>query len=236
VQLRSELSSTFGVELPATVVFNYPNIAALASYISAQLPKEPDVSADAVQTEMPERHATTLETEIQHIVASIVGFEVLPTHPLMEAGLDSLGAVELRQQLGSHFGLEVPVTVMFDYPTTAALAKFISSGLKSRSASEDPATKDVMWQSPVYEAQHQAQTTLAGLSCRYPGLATGLGTFWKAAVEGCNLPEPIPLTRWDIDHWYAPQPTSDKMYVRFGAYVGDIDKFDGQVIVQAVVV
>ena len=46
--------------------------------------------------------------------------------PLMEAGLDSLGAVELRASLEAAFAQEMPATVTFDYPSIAALANFIA--------------------------------------------------------------------------------------------------------------
>lgn len=37
------------------------------------------------------------------------------------------GAVELRNTLVSQFGVELPATATFDYPTVAALAAFIAS-------------------------------------------------------------------------------------------------------------
>ena len=46
--------------------------------------------------------------------------------PLMEAGLDSLGAVELRTSLEAAFSMELPATVTFDYPSITALAKYIA--------------------------------------------------------------------------------------------------------------
>ena len=44
-----------------------------------------------------------------------------------QAGLDSLGAVDLRNAIGMKFGFELPATAAFDYPTAAALADLISA-------------------------------------------------------------------------------------------------------------
>lgn len=47
----------------------------------------------------------------------------------MEAGLDSLGAVELRSALGARFGIEMPATLTFDHPSITALAAYVSANL-----------------------------------------------------------------------------------------------------------
>lgn len=109
VQLRNELSSSFGVELPPTVTFDYPTPAALARFIAGQAagsplhtvpapealapsaaspPTAPEASP-AAQAAAPSTADVT--TAVASIVATVLGAEVALDEPLMAAGLDSLG-------------------------------------------------------------------------------------------------------------------------------------------------
>ena len=45
--------------------------------------------------------------------------------PLMAAGLDSVAATEFGSALTDRFDAEMPQTVLFDYPTIAAVASFV---------------------------------------------------------------------------------------------------------------
>ena len=72
--------------------------------------------------------------KVAGVAQSVLGAPVGEQQPLMEAGLDSLGAVELRNALTSQFGIELPATVTLDYPTVAALADFIATKISSRAA------------------------------------------------------------------------------------------------------
>ena len=48
-----------------------------------------------------------------------------PRQPLNELGLDSLMAVELRNSLGTAVGQPLPATLLFNYPSVAALSAFL---------------------------------------------------------------------------------------------------------------
>ena len=65
--------------------------------------------------------------------------QVASQQPLMEAGLDSLAAVELRNQLASRFSVDLSPTLSFDFPTAAALASHIASKTAASSVETLPA-------------------------------------------------------------------------------------------------
>ena len=54
---------------------------------------------------------------LRGIAEEVVGAAVPDAEPLMAAGLDSLGAVELRTRVQERLGVALPATVAFDYPT-----------------------------------------------------------------------------------------------------------------------
>jgi acyl carrier protein len=68
----------------------------------------------------------TVSAELTAMITELAGITVSATQPLMEAGLDSLAAVELRNAIGAKFGIELPATAMFDYPTLDALSRFVA--------------------------------------------------------------------------------------------------------------
>lgn len=53
--------------------------------------------------------------------------QVADDAPLMAAGLDSLGAVELKNMLERDLGTTLPATLTIDHPTAAALTGYIAS-------------------------------------------------------------------------------------------------------------
>ncbi len=50
---------------------------------------------------------------------------------LFDLGLDSLGAVELRNRVGRELGLKLRSTLLFDYPNVAALSEYLADQIES---------------------------------------------------------------------------------------------------------
>ena len=112
---------------------------------------------------------------VRAAVARALGFPVADDRaPLMDSGLDSMAAVSLRAGLAAVLSLEsggsdgsgsggketlgedsLPVTVAFDYPTTAALTDFLVSLLSSSSASSS--SSSFSSSSPSSESNQQKE-------------------------------------------------------------------------------
>ena len=77
-----------------------------------------------------ERAAIALE-ELRGQIATVLGHssgqDIDPGRPFQELGFDSLSAVELRNRLAAASGMRLPPTLVFDYPTPAALAGYLAA-------------------------------------------------------------------------------------------------------------
>ena len=87
-------------------------------------------------------------------VQSVLGHKAAAQDSLMEVGLDSLGAVELRNALSQSFEVELPVTFTFDYPTPQAMAGYVA-GLKGMTA--DKRAGQVQLHQQPHDDQRQLQ-------------------------------------------------------------------------------
>ena len=59
---------------------------------------------------------------------------------IIQAGVDSLAAVELRNSLSSMFAISLPATLIFDYPTIAAISSFVREMLLQK-GNQKPSSK-----------------------------------------------------------------------------------------------
>ncbi|MGW4775012.1 SDR family NAD(P)-dependent oxidoreductase, partial [Nocardia sp. NPDC004278] len=111
-------------------------------------------------------------------VAAVLGHEgptaVDPDRAFRDLGFDSLSAVEVRNRLKSVTGLTLPATLVFDYPSSAVLARHLrtlTSGDVSRHAIPAAVTAGV--DEPV---------AIVGMGCRYPGGVGSPGDLWRVVA------------------------------------------------------
>lgn len=184
VELRNRISRATGLSLPASILFDYPTLDALAGHVLAQLrlASRPSIHEDkeagldtrspargsriaAVELEMlastlgaalPSERKAICEAALAQVCARIMELpaDVRVPHdaPLMEAGLDSLMAVEMRNRVSRSTGLRLAASILFDYPTLDALAEHVVAQLnvqqaaQGRVATEDGAThREASW-------------------------------------------------------------------------------------------
>ncbi|PSB21039.1 short-chain dehydrogenase [filamentous cyanobacterium CCP2] len=67
---------------------------------------------------------------------------------------------------------------------------------------------------------------IIGIGCRFPG-ANHPAAFWQLLQKGTDAITEVPIDRWDVDHYYDPEPGKPgKMYTRWGGFLDQVDQFD----------
>lgn len=68
--------------------------------------------------------------------------EIASDQPLMDVGLDSLGAVELRDAAAAAFDIQLPATAALDHPTLESLAALVAARLAAAAAAAENTVPD----------------------------------------------------------------------------------------------
>jgi len=121
-------------------------------------------------------------TEIEKVAFDIVqtvsgGMQGLSVDSsLMEAGVDSLMAVELRNALQSKLGrFRLPTTALIDYPSIAKLARYIEGELFPEG--KVPSTHGA---GNVSTGEAGGALAVVGISGHFPGCDGTISSFWES--------------------------------------------------------
>ena len=202
-------------------------VAQPASSVPARLSRPgPGGSLARALRDMPEgeREAALVKLVVTHTAGALGhtgGSELAEDREFKALGIDSLTAVELRNRLGAALGTRLPATLVFDYPTPGALARFLGRELAGDAPPAAPA---------VVRSYDDAGDPIAivGMACRFPGGVASPEDLWRLVAEGRDAIGAFPTDRgWDLAALYHPDADHPgTTYVREGGFLHDAAEFD----------
>ncbi|MET9701352.1 beta-ketoacyl synthase N-terminal-like domain-containing protein, partial [Streptomyces sp. NPDC006529] len=158
-------------------------------------------------------------------VAAVLGHDgveaVGAERAFKELGFDSLSAVDLRNRLGAATALQLPTTLVYDYPTASALAEYLRGELTGAAPEADTSSDRAV-------AADEDPIAIVAMSCRFPGGVRTPEQLWQLLSEGTDAVAEFPADRgWDLDRLYAAAPDQPgTSYTREGGFVYDAADFD----------
>ncbi|MEV1293654.1 type I polyketide synthase [Pseudonocardia sp. NPDC049635] len=207
--------------------FPLPGSGAPATAASAPQPAQAPHSRTGTESgpSTADRPAATYSTgqvlrRLLGELAVVLGHEgptaIDPDRAFVEAGLDSLGAVELRDRLSAALGVTLPSGVVFENPTPRLLARRIH-GADDRT--DLPCTPG--------SAADDDPVVIVGAAGRWPGADCPTELF-QLAVDGVDRIGPFPTDRgWDLAALHRSDPAATGgSYVAGGGFLDDVARFD----------
>ncbi|WP_280298696.1 type I polyketide synthase [Nocardia neocaledoniensis] len=156
-------------------------------------------------------------------IAAVLGHEntsaVTADRAFTELGFDSISAVEFRNALKAATGLALPATLVFDYPTPQALARYLADEFAGTSHDAEVTAVRAVDGDPI---------AVVGMACRYPGGVRSPEDLWELVHAGRDAVSTFPADRgWDLDGLYDPEPgRAGKSYTREGGFLHTAADFD----------
>ncbi|SCF21956.1 type I polyketide synthase [Micromonospora chokoriensis] len=189
----------------------------------------PDAQASAPSTFLDGLSATERAKRLLDVVrteaVAVLGLgsvaDIGVDRPFRELGFDSLTAVELRNRLVTTTGLQLPSSIVFDYPSASALAGHLHTLL----GADDSAAPETRVQATTSEP-----IAIVGMACRYPGGVSSPEDLWRLVETGTDAVSALPGDRgWDLDALYDADPDArGTSYAAAGGFLDGVADFDAR--------
>ncbi|CDR13571.1 Beta-ketoacyl synthase [Streptomyces iranensis] len=172
----------------------------------------------------PEERAKALLKLVCDSAATVLGHadarSIPATGAFKDLGVDSLTAVELRNSLTKATGLRLPATMVFDYPTPAALAARLGELFVGETR--------VPVRGPVSVVGQDEPLAIVGMACRLPGGVSSPEDLWRLVESGTDAVSGFPTDRgWDVESLFDPDPgAAGKSYCVEGGFLDAAANFD----------
>ena len=183
-----------------------------STHLTEESTSSPVINSSLVDKryERPHPEGNFLEKTVKQTLSTFLGKDVVADDPIFVDGVDSLSTIELRNTLEKELGLQLPSTLLFDYPTTKSLLDYISESFVSEGVADTHKSDE-----RYHEVPH---SLLSSQSKEDPICVTGLKVilqdeYLSGAIEDCV--SPVPLSRWE---------TGDGS-VNYGAFIPSIWTF-----------
>ncbi|HWH01800.1 MAG TPA: beta-ketoacyl synthase N-terminal-like domain-containing protein, partial [Pilimelia sp.] len=154
------------------------------------------------------------------LASRVLGGAVAPDVPFRDQGFDSVMGLELRDLVEEHTGADLPVSLLYDHPTPAALAAHLAGRTgadEPRGAAPDPPAQDA---DPVVIVGDADPVVIVGMGCRFPGGVQTPEDLWRLVAERVDAITDPPAERgWDRMGVTGLRP---------GGFLDGIDRFDAE--------
>ncbi|MBR8838431.1 MAG: SDR family NAD(P)-dependent oxidoreductase [Stigonema ocellatum SAG 48.90 = DSM 106950] len=150
-----------------------------------------------------------------------------------ELGLDSVGTVEVVQQLGMVLGAELFPTLLFEYQTPDDLGDYLQHKYGSssetipitiRQEGDKLETQEIKNQDKEYDVREQ-DIAIIGMACKVPG-SDSLAQYWDLLSEGRSAIRDVPADRWFSQHYFEGNGDSETTISKLGCFVERPFDFD----------
>ncbi|MFH8979368.1 beta-ketoacyl synthase N-terminal-like domain-containing protein, partial [Streptomyces sp. NPDC017890] len=115
-----------------------------------------------------------------------------------DMGFDSLTAVEVRNRLRTRTGIDLPATLVFDYPSPAVLTEYLRGRIVDGRAPTAAVGSGLAQGGAAVAADEPI--AIVGMACRYPGGVSSPEQLWQLVSSEADALSVLPADRgWDLE-------------------------------------